>query len=406
MPYKELKSLYYKDKSKDKSLYRETYDRRITGDGTIVFDFDVHGNPAFVVLTPEILRLITNILVHARNVDEITKHELPDVALSQFIVKSLGEEIKQTLDIEHVHSTRKEIAEALENSESGKKYSRLQGMANKYKMLVRGEKIPLSTCQDVRALYDEFCLPEVLEENAGNAPDGKIFRNGPVNVMSKSDQVLHEGLFPESKIIEAMEKALHIVNNPQYNVLICIAVFHYMFAYIHPFYDGNGRMARFISSYLLSATYDRVIGFRLSYTIKARVGIYHKLFQTANDKLNKGDLTVFVTGFMMLLEESYDNLQTALQERVEHLAYYAELLEKILNDQRKMQVTFPILQATLFGDKGLSEPQIAESLEKNRSTVHSLLSDEEISPFLVLKKDGNRKLFTLNLQKIEEMAKE
>ncbi len=34
--------------------------------------------------------------------------------------------------------------------------------------------------------------------------------------------------------------------------LVSIAVFHYLFGYVHPFYDGNGRMARYLSSIFCS----------------------------------------------------------------------------------------------------------------------------------------------------------
>ena len=56
----------------------------------------------------------------------------------------------------------------------------------------------------------------------------------------------------ESKIIETMNQALTLLNDEDIDVLIRSAIFHFVFGFIHPFYNGNGRMARFISSYKMS----------------------------------------------------------------------------------------------------------------------------------------------------------
>ena len=65
-----------------------------------------------------------------------------------------------------------------------------------------------------------------------------------------------------------MTKGLNILNNDEYDYMIRIAVFHYIFGYIHPFYDGNGRTSRFISSYLLSKNLLPIVSYKLASTIK------------------------------------------------------------------------------------------------------------------------------------------
>ena len=42
------------------------------------------------------------------------------------------------------------------------------------------------------------------------------------------------------------------LNGDNINSIIRISIFHYLYSYVHPFYDGNGRINRLISSYYIS----------------------------------------------------------------------------------------------------------------------------------------------------------
>lgn len=84
-----------------------------------------------------------------------------------------------------------------------------------------------------------------------------------------------------------MNKALAILNDKSIECVFRISIFHYLFGYIHPFYDGNGRTSRFISSYLLSKEFESIIGYRMSYSIKENINDYYKAFKVCNDPKNK-----------------------------------------------------------------------------------------------------------------------
>ena len=143
---------------------------------------------------------------------------LPNIALQHFTKSCLIEEIQSTNDIEGVHSTRKEINTAIDEQLNieNKNNTRLWGIVNKYLKLQNKENIPFNTSQDLRIFYDDFVLDEVYREDAGDKPDGSIFRKGSVAVTSNS-KIIHRGVFPEEKIIDYMNKALvyslfHIYN--------------------------------------------------------------------------------------------------------------------------------------------------------------------------------------------------
>jgi Fic family protein len=60
-------------------------------------------------------------------------------------------------------------------------------------------------------------------------------------------QSLHEGLYPEARIDEALSVVLSILNGKDLTFYERSAIAHYLFEYAHPFYDGNGRLRGVIS---------------------------------------------------------------------------------------------------------------------------------------------------------------
>ena len=105
-------------------------------------------------------------------------------------------------------------------------------------------------------------------------------------------------MYPEDKIINAMTSALKILNDSSINYLISAAIFHYLFAYIHPFYDGNGRTDRFISSYVISKNLNPLVAYKFSYIVKKHQKQYYNMFSDTNDPRNRGDVTPFIIQFL------------------------------------------------------------------------------------------------------------
>ena len=56
-------------------------------------------------------------------------------------------------------------------------------------------------------------------------------------------------------MIETMDAALKTLHSQDFPLLVRLGLFHYFFSYIHPFYDGNGRTDRFITSYFLKKNF-------------------------------------------------------------------------------------------------------------------------------------------------------
>ena len=275
-------------------------------------------------------------------------------------------------------------------------------MVAKYEKLAQREKLNFNSCEDIRSLYDDIFYEEIKENDPENLPDGKIFRKSAVEVHSASQKVIHKGLYPESKIIDAFEKSIEILNDETIDFLIRTAVFHYLFGYIHPFYDGNGRTSRFISSYLLSQNLNPLIAFRLSYTIKENIKKYYDAFDVCNNPLNKGELTPFVEMFTGIVESSMEQLLNSLEEKKKKLDYYDEFISTLYKcDKNLTKLYYVLVQAALFTNIGISREELISHMECSGNTLKKML-DSIPQELLLVNQRKNKKFYLLNLDEVNK----
>ena len=393
-----LSKLFYQNKD----AYEQAYQQRFHSEYAVHLDFEVNRNPAFFVQTPEAYQMLTNILRMNTAVSNLCQ-ALPGAAIHQFSRRCLIDEIVLTNSIEGVRSTRKEISDILDELGRKSKGKRFYGLVQKYNMLMTTEELPLDSCQDVRDIYNELALAEVAQEEPENVPDGKLFRKGPVSVYSPSQKEIHKGLYPEERIIQAMEQALQFLTNDTCEILCRISVFHYLLEYIHPFYDGNGRLGRFICSYLLAQQLQPVTGYRISYTIKENIKDYYQAFTICNDPLNRGDLTPFLLMFLKIIEESVEKLMGSLQEGFVRLNRNLQKIPELVpdNDETLEELYSLLIQAALFSEFGVPTEVILKHVNISRSTLKVKL-DKIPSKLLVKEKRGRVNYYALNVQELEK----
>lgn len=394
MNYQLLSHLFYKDKEEYNALYKQ----RMLAESTVVLPIKIGDHNAFYCLCPEIYEISLRIMQLDKMVSVI-EDELPDAALIQFSNKCLIDEIKLTNDIEGVYSTRKELSAVLYEVNSKAKKKRFYGLLNKYQMLTSDNEFPLNTSTDIREIYNDLVFKEVAEDCAENIPDGEIFRKDMAEVTTSTQKVIHKGAYPETKIIQLMEQSLNVLNQKEIPILIRISIFHYLFGYIHPFYDGNGRTSRFISSYLLSKEFEFLIGFRLSYTIKEHIKEYYDAFKECNDEKNLGDLTPFIIMFLNIILESFENLYEALEKRKNLLSKYSEIIENNNMTEGLKKFTYVLTQASLFSDEGITKRQLGIELDISPSTVDKRLSKLRQREML-LEENGKPVKYMIDLNKL------
>lgn len=395
MKYKLLSTIFYSNNKE----YEDIYLKRLNCESAYRFTFNVKNSPAFLVITNEILQKITEIYKKDKILFALSSN-LPGIALTQYATKCLIDEIKMTNEIEGVHSTRKEINDILLGKTNSKK--RLYGLVKKYQLFLE-ESVSLETCEDIRNIYDELVLKEVVQDDKDNAPDGKFFRKDGVSVLSETGDIIHRGVYPEEDIIEMLSSGISLLKDNNVNQLISIAVFHYLCGYVHPFYDGNGRISRFISSYLLSEELEPLVSYRLAYTIKQNLKEYYKCFKISNDKKNKGDLTYFVFFFLDIISKSLDDLINSINERSERLDFYHEKVQSICkSDEKKSSILFILVQDALFGESSLSIDELKTITHIGTSTLRTSLNYFNEIGLLNINKSSKKHMYCINLDKLSE----
>jgi len=157
---------------------------------------------------------------------------------------------------------------------------------------------------------------------------------------------VHYKAVPVEKLESDMEKFLSYCNESSENIYIKSAIAHIWFVIIHPYDDGNGRIARAITDYILSQNTSST-QFKL-YSISTainsdRKGYYDSLDKTTNLFLNKGyDLTSWILWHLGVLNNA---MQQALKN-IEYLVQKTKFWDKHRNrplNERQMKVLNKIL---------------------------------------------------------------
>ncbi len=396
MNYITLTKTYYKNEDEYKKEYELRYHAPFARHlGIMIKQYNNRlAYPAFFNYTEEIAFLLEKIYKSYENFLYVI-HSVPPVVLHQFSLLCILDEVKSTNDIEGVHSTRKELRDILDGTTPHSE--RMVSIVTKYSSLMNDEKIEFNTCEDIRKFYDDFAHEEIAKENPNHRLDGQIFRKEPTDIDSGFGKIIHRGLTPESEIIRTLNESLSILHNSDIPLLIRLSIFHYLFAYIHPFYDGNGRTDRFITSYFMSQHFHKIAALRLSVLIKKKRSEYYKLFSEADSEINRGDMTPFIIGFLQLILDTFEDTIGLLNRKQDQIKKYElKIRELNLNDEISENIYYILLQAALFYGQGISIANLIQITRKSRGTIKKRL-DLMPKEHLIVTKNNKANYYKLNL---------
>ena len=173
------------------------------------------------------------------------------------------------------------------------------------------------------------------------------------------------------------------------NDLLKAALIHFYVAYLHPYFDGNGRMARLMHLwYLVQQGYSSALFVPLSeYVNKSRKGYYDAYTLAEENARISGvlDVTPFLVYF---IENVYHKLNGAIPARRTTKAFQAALSQGQVTEKEKVLWSF-VLSA--YGEAEFSTKQLEKDFGNAAyATIRSFVLKFEHLGLLTSTRYGNR----------------
>ena len=359
--YENLIKLYYKKKN-----IEDEYIKRIENPSTFITDLKINpikrGNK---ILDKEYNLFYVNLLEHTLLQQEIfensnkilslsDQNEFPIIAIEEIVNKILYNELYKTNKIEGIESSKSQIYSSLkENGKSNKKANKLEGIIKKYKDIMEKnfkDTQHIDKLASFRKIYGEMF--EDFEKSGNYKLDGKYFRKDTVKIINSVGKTIHIGIDGEEAIEKNIEDLIQFMNRKDIPFLVKASISHFLFEYIHPFYDGNGRFGRYLLSLYLARKLDVLTAFSVSYSISKNLDDYYKSFVEVEDVNNYGEITFFVENILKTIKSGQEMIIELLNDSIMRFNHSMEILNEISkNLSKKENIMLQIyLQNYLFND--------------------------------------------------------
>jgi len=289
------------------------------------------------------------------------------------------QEAKDSSEIENIITTQDELYKALITK--GKYSTETKEVINYRKAIFRGHEI-IKKQGFLRLTDIEEIQKMIVENNAGiRSMMGTVLKN------DKTGEVVYTPPQEKREILDLLSNFLEHFNLSQNDLspLINLAVLHYQFESIHPFYDGNGRTGRILNIlYLIINNLLDIPILYLSSYINENKSEYYKLLNKVNstDNWEKWILYILkaiettanntikkINSIKMLLERSI----LIAQEKASKI-YRKELIE-LLFEQPYSKIDFVVTRLGIERKaasrylKKLEEIGILKSQKVGRETI-------------------------------------
>ncbi|OKL36348.1 Fic family protein [Domibacillus mangrovi] len=377
------------------TVFEQEYEKRFHGYGTIHVPMQIkllkssQSFPLFIVNTQSLLLKFDRINRQDTAIRELMA-QLPSIAQHNFIHQQLIDEMFNTNDLEGVRSTREEMVESTRQVlNQPSKQVRFKSMINSYSKLLSEEFISMEEPADVRRIYDYLVADEMDKEE--HRLDGELFRKDMTYVYKESGtgKIIHKGVTPEQAITSHMHGLINFLNGHDLPLLYRIAITHYYFGYIHPFYDGNGRTSRFISSLYLRKEFNPLTALSLSKGCNHNRKDYLDAFEKTNSFMNRGELTYFCETFFAIIIDSQIDIINELKERKLMLEHMLEVIEKDpeIKNELQQSILFILTQDYYFAGtgEGMLKQDFISITGKSLYTLNKELEDLETKGLITSK---------------------
>ena len=161
---------------------------------------------------------------------------------------------------------------------------------------------------------------------------------GPMQVVSgpAGHEHVHFEAPPANRIEKEMSAFLKWYNGKDDTDLVLRAgVAHFWFVTIHPFEDGNGRIARAITDMTLARSEQSPQRF---YSMSAQIRLDRDDYYRGLEKASKGtlDITEYLKGFLGYVNRAFDNVEVTLSAVLRKARFWKSNATLTLNDRQRL----------------------------------------------------------------------
>ena len=310
-------------------------------------------------------------------------------ANGEYGLKAMEDEIHSTLNIENIRSSRESIHRILCGSApKDKAENRLFGM-----------KKGLDFISDLSNEINEENIFKLYMLTIGDFFDGEeklisgqFYRHDSVFIVG--DKVEHQGLSCK-QLPEYMALLISFIKDERaMNDLLKAAVIHFYISYLHPYFDGNGRMARLLHLwYLVRQGYSATLFFAFSsYINKSKTKYYKEFTQVEENDAISG--LIDVTPFLIYFIENVYNLLEEINMQADTMGKYKEAL--VLGNITEKEKSLFLFVCSAYGDGNFSTKQLEKDFGNAAyATIRSFVLKFEALGILKSEKLGNRIKYSL-----------
>ena len=223
---------------------------------------------------------------------------------------------------------------------------------------------------------------EIEHNNAGiRSTLGTVIKNSATN------EIIYTPPQEKQEILDYMDNLINYVNNNDDNIdpLIKLAIIHYQFESIHPFYDGNGRTGRILNILYLVLTelLDTPILYLSKYIINNKQE-YDRIFQKTRKSNNYEDCIIYI--LKGIEETSLSTINIINKIRLEMKQMKDEL-------RQKTKIYSKELLEALFFEFYTKASYIKEQLNVSERTALRYLNELENQGFITSEKIGRERIY-------------
>ena len=263
--------------------------------------YDFYGNPVVYLENAAQLRLsAAKILLTPQNSAQL------------YGTQAMEREILSTFTIEQIDTSRSSVRRILSGyAPTNEREQRIYGMKRGLEFIADpSNKINEETIYQLYQMVIGAFLPK-----EDQLLPGQRYRHDHVYIVG--DKLEHTGL-PWNKLAGYMEQLVAFIQqDSSINDLWKAALIHFYLAYLHPYFDGNGRMARLLHLwYLVQQGYSSALFVPLSEYIERSRKKYYDAFSLVEQNARISGVLDVTPFLLYFTEEVYHKLRSEQPDRI------------------------------------------------------------------------------------------